>query len=1212
MRFFKRIDRKLLFYFILTTTVLLCTVTFISYKHGTRSIKNQTFSHLRFVAVYLKEEIYTFIKSQKNIARDFASDKTLIQFIDNPQSQNGASFVKGETINKSLLQNKMNLYSPLILSISILNSSGIVVASSDESKMGEDKSQSDSFVYVKNEGYFGDLTYSERYFEPIIEASAPIINRKDNSLSGVVINTISGSILENITQKNWNKNPENASKNNNQKTRYFKNTESSQGLDFNNINNEEIYIVNGHRQLITESNFFKEGILKGEIETEPVIRALSKGEEMVGIYPNYNGVQIIGASVFIPELNWVILAEKDIAKTFEPVFRLRNKLIIIVIVGLLIIIIMTIFITKNVSQPIKNLLEATTRRAKGELGFRAKKVSEDELGVLTDSFNKMCDDMDNVAVSKDYLEKIFGGISESIIIVDLDFVIRRVNSATLNILGYNNNEVVGESFAKIFKDYSLFFDNISLAELVNYGKVLTSREVVYKSKGNDNLPVSISASAIRSCRHRLHPEDCDEFKKDTTCVCCNFINIVLVARDMGAINALIQKEKERVFELTTIQEISRRLGCTLNYDDLFKIILNPLHTAINFDIAGAVFCEEPGDLVYIRQTRQLSEKFIDDYKGSLINTLIKLSGNKHKYCKKSYTDISSDKDISSSLIVSNNGEYKVKSYFNVPLIVKGEIVGVINISSFKENAFEANHIRMLYTVASQVTITIQHLITLIEQEKGKLSSILRDMVDGVIMLDLAGVVEMVNPAGAKLLKHLTILGEGDLLIHLGDFYLKKPMARILNNHEKYISQELSCQKDYEPMTISLVMSPIRGETGNIGVVIVLRDITKEHNLQQQLLHAEKLTTLGEMVSGIAHEINNPLAGVMGLAQLLQIQTSLPDGVRKNIDKIFNYADRAKRIIQNLLTFSRAHKPEKVLVNINALINETLEMQEYNLKSNNIELREKFGSDIPEVVADMYQLQQVFFNIINNAYQSLSEFDGIRELTVKTEKRDTFLLISFHNTGLGLSKDVIKKIFDPFFTTKEVGKGTGMGMSISYGIIKEHGGDIFVTSKEFDGVTFFIKFPLRTKVPGASPTKVVIPDNTEVVIPDNTENRTKKINILIVDDELVVAESICSLLNSDGHKCDIATKVEEAKEKLLSSSYDLIISDIKMPGLGGKDLYAYLQDKHPNLISRFVVVTGDVMNLDTKSFVEDHNIHFLTKPFTFDELKKVVADVSKEA
>lgn len=1203
MATFTRIDKKLLFYFLLITVFLLGIITFISYRNGEKIIKKQTFSHLRLISICLKGHIRTFIKSQKNIARDFASDHMLIQSLDALNKPGSNDLLIRENVNKHLVFDKMNLYSPRILSISVLDYQGKVAFSTDEQMIGVSLQEAESFTQVKNEGYFGDVYYSDRFYEPVIKVSAPIIDRENNKFCGVVVNTIGGSTLADITRSNWLEEFEDISTSTALGAYYYGAIPTKKVKNINGYDDirstEDIYIVNRNKRMITESRFVDNAVLKQVVNTKPVEMALQNGEEMVGIYPNYNGDSIIGASIFIDELGWVILAEKNITETFAPLFRLKAQLITLVIVGLGAIFMVSTIVVAKISTPIKNLLEATKRQSDGDLGFRAKRVSDDELGILTDSFNKMCDDIRGITVSKDYMEKVFSGISESLIIIDSHFIIKRVNPATLNILNYSEPELMNWPVSKIFGKDAKFLDYIGLNDLVKHEQVLRDQNGVYIAKTGQSVPVSISASVIRDCKHKAHPEDCINYRKNVGCVWCKAINIIIVARDMRIINTLIQKEKERVFELTTIQEISRRLGYTLNYDDLFRIILNPLHTAINFDIAGSVLCNDPDDLIYIRRTCLVKSDFMDWYKGNLLKTFVKLSGNKHQNCRKEYIDITSEKIDVVDDDTTDSAYGKIKSYFNVPLIVRGKIVGIINISSFKENAFEANHIRMLYTIANQVTISIQHLIALIEHEKGKLTSILRDMIDGVIMVDNKGIIEMVNPAGEKLLKYLTVSRQGDLLAHLGDYYLKDPMIAILNNEKKYISQELSYSYEFEQITFSMVMSPIRGEINNLGVVIVLRDITKEHNLQQQLLHAEKLSTIGEMVSGIAHEINNPLAGVMGLSQLLQIQPNLPDAVRKNVDKIFTYTDRAKRIIQNLLTFARAHKPEKIQVNINQLIEQTLEMHEYNMKTNDIAVEKDFGIGIPDIVVDMYQLQQVIFNIINNAYQALLEYDRTRIFTVKTEMNNDALLITFHNTGLGISNEVIKKMFNPFFTTKEVGKGTGMGLSISYGIIKEHGGDIFATSKNGEGVTFLVKLPLMPEGGDL--------DNAETSEENEELASVQKMVILVVDDEITVADSIASLLETDNHECYVTTNVDDAIKKLAENKYDLVISDVKMPGLDGKEFYAYLQLNRPELTSRFIIVTGDVVNPDTKEFVESNHIHCITKPFTFDELKRVVSE-----
>ncbi|MGR3179795.1 MAG: ATP-binding protein [Candidatus Anammoxibacter sp.] len=1231
MKTFKRIDKKLLFYFLTVTLLLLGIGTFIAYNNGAHIAKKQTLDYLRQTAISLKGHIYTFIKAQKNIARDFASDNIMIQSLNELNRPNSNSTKIIERLKKHVMLNKMPLYAPDILGISVLNHNGNIVFSTYGTRTGKNESKKKYFSMVKNEGYFGDIHYSKNFYEPVIEVSAPIIDQDSSTFLGVIVNVISGSTLSEVTQSHWIGELGSVQAHSSLGGYFYGQMTSMnkerKHMELQNSNDSgNVYIVNSKKRMIALSRSIDNTALDQEINTKPVQLALNDGNEMVGIYKDYKGISIIGASVLIKELKWVILAEKDISSTLAPLFRLRAQMITLWIVALGVVIAVATMIAKNIANPILALTKATQRRAAGDLNFRLEITSDDELGTLTDSFNKMCDDIDNITVSKGFLEKIFSGINESLILTDTHFKIKKVNRAALDMLGYNESELIDKPIAMILEENRLFLDSIGIQELIKYEQVLKNQAVVFKTKNGEGIPVSLSATIIKDCIHKQHPEDCSTYIKLLACGNCEAIKLIIISNDMRPMNTLIQKEKERIFELTTIQEISRQLYYTLNYDDLFRLILTPLHKSINFDIAGSVLCNDPGDLIYIKQTQLIDESVLDWYKDNLLKTFSKLSVKGHEDCKKEFIDISMDEEKFSSeqgaansvgswqSAVGNKQEVaallptgsetpvkdRVKSYFNVPLIVREQIVGIINISSFKENAFGANHIRMLYTIANQVTISIQHLITLVEHEKGKLSSILRDMVDGVIILDRDGIMEMVNPAGTKLVRLLSVCKQGERLDHLGDYYLKEPMELIINKEKDFISHNLSFSNEAQELTISMIIAPVKGKTDIEGMIIVLRDITKETNLQQQLLHSEKLSTIGEMVSGIAHEINNPLAGIMGLTQLLQIQPDLPEAIRKNVDKIFSYTDRARRIIQNLLTFSRAHKPEKTSVKINELISQTIEMLDYNMKIDDIEIVNDFDPDLPNPTADMYQLQQVFFNIINNAHQALSKHEGTRILTVKTTHKPGYIVISIHNTGSEIPSETIKKIFNPFFTTKEVGKGTGMGLSIAYGIIKEHGGNIFVNSEKGHGVTFLIRLPIDNIKPE---------DETEIYI--QPEVGISHIKILIVDDEIAVAESVSALLQSEGHTCQTSPRVDEAIEKLSTNDFDLIISDVKMPGMDGKEFYEYLKSNIPKMTNRFITITGDVMNDETKLFIEKNNIPCLAKPFTHEELKNVILEVIKK-
>ena len=230
-------------------------------------------------------------------------------------------------------------------------------------------------------------------------------------------------------------------------------------------------------------------------------------------------------------------------------------------------------------------------------------------------------------------------------------------------------------------------------------------------------------------------------------------------------------------------------------------------------------------------------------------------------------------------------------------------------------------------------------------------------------------------------------------------------------------------------------------------------------MQAQLIQAEKLSATGEMIAGIAHEINNPLTAVIGYSQLLQ-SMDLDPQLKRDIGQILKAGLRVKRIVAHLLDFSRQHKPQKEYVDINQIVSHSLELCAHDLMVSNILVETDLAPDLPRTMADPHQLQQVFINIINNAQQAMEEKDGPRMLTIRTQQSENHtILISFKDTGPGIPKEIMGRIFDPFFTTKEVGQGTGLGLSVSYGIVQEHGGRIWAESEEGQGAAFFVELPI---------------------------------------------------------------------------------------------------------------------------------------------------------
>jgi two-component system NtrC family sensor kinase len=251
---------------------------------------------------------------------------------------------------------------------------------------------------------------------------------------------------------------------------------------------------------------------------------------------------------------------------------------------------------------------------------------------------------------------------------------------------------------------------------------------------------------------------------------------------------------------------------------------------------------------------------------------------------------------------------------------------------------------------------------------------------------------------------------------------------------------------------------MRDEQGSVNsVVAVMTDITDAATLQAKLMHAEKMAAVGQLVSGVAHEVNNPLTAILGFADLLMESRDLPESARKDMRVILQEAQRTKQIVQNLLSFARQMPQQRRPVQLNPILRRTVQLRAYDFHSHGVEVNEELDQALPEVIGDSQQLQQVFLNIMNNAYDAVHEIARAPRIDIVTTNHGGFVEVWFRDNGHGITHP--EKIFDPFFTTKEVGKGTGLGLSICYGIVREHGGEILCHNNENDeGATFIVRLP----------------------------------------------------------------------------------------------------------------------------------------------------------
>ena len=485
----------------------------------------------------------------------------------------------------------------------------------------------------------------------------------------------------------------------------------------------------------------------------------------------------------------------------------------------------------------------------------------------------------------------------------------------------------------------------------------------------------------------------------------------------------------------------------------------------------------------------------------------------------------------------------------------------------------------------------------------------------LVALNGKGQISLINRKGCRILGY-----EEEELIGKNWFDTCLPSRRtktVKQAFEKLIVEGKGVKKDYEyhenpvltktgeERTIAWRNTFLTDETGKvIGTLSSGEDITEREQLRNQLLQAEKMSALGQLISGVAHELNNPMSAVLGYSQLLLSSPKLPEPPRQNIERIYQEAERARKIVQNLLTFARQRKPEKKKISLNAIVERTLNLRAYEMQVNNIKLIKMFDQNIPSLLADEHQLQQVFMNIILNAEQAMLEARGRGRLEVRT-RWDTdreVVQIFFQDDGPGVSEEYLSKVFDPFFTTKPDGEGTGLGLSISYGIVKEHGGHITVVSQEGSGATFTVELPLDT-----IQTSQVKPQSEPTEM--KTEIGRKK--ILIIDDEASLTELVKTALEREGHKVETASDGDMAVKRIEKGRYDAVVSDLKMPGKSGAEVYLYCKQEKPHLAQHFLFLTGDVVAPDTMRFIDEQKIPCISKPFDLEDVISALSHLFQE-
>ncbi len=395
---------------------------------------------------------------------------------------------------------------------------------------------------------------------------------------------------------------------------------------------------------------------------------------------------------------------------------------------------------------------------------------------------------------------------------------------------------------------------------------------------------------------------------------------------------------------------------------------------------------------------------------------------------------------------------------------------------------------------------------------------------------------------------------------------------------------------------SITTTPILEDGAVTGGLCIVRDVTEERQMAMHLLQQEKLAAVGQLVSGVAHELNNPLAGIVAFSQLLMAAPAMGDEQVNAVTTIQKEAKRAARIVSNLLLFARQRPPERAETDLNQVLLDTLELRRYALRTQQITVETELEPTLPITWADPFQLQQVVLNLLTNAEHAVRASARERRIILRTRRSDQWLVASVEDTGVGIAPEAVERIFNPFYSTKPVGEGTGLGLSISDGIVREHGGQIVVHSEPGCGATFSVQLPLVPS-PLAS-------NGARVDVTPSAAART----ILLVDDEPSVRSALALFLQQAGHRVDVVGSGSEALARTGERRYDAILLDLRMPDMGGHEVYATLRERDPAQARRVVFVTGDADGRLTRAFLGQAGRPVLHKPFALEEAAAMLARV----
>ena len=536
----------------------------------------------------------------------------------------------------------------------------------------------------------------------------------------------------------------------------------------------------------------------------------------------------------------------------------------------------------------------------------------------------------------------------------------------------------------------------------------------------------------------------------------------------------------------------------------------------------------------------------------------------------------------------------------VPLRAHGVVVGTLVIADPRGGVFNPEDLRLLSTVANHAAVALANarFFEMVRHAKEQWETAFDALHEGIAVVDEGGRVLRANRSLAQMLDRpvAAVVGEELLPALVGQATESTELLAAARRGEQ--AAALVARSDRLQRTLRLNAARIAGAGPERSVVVLVEDVTDQQAMESQLIQSEKLAAVGQLVSGVAHELNNPLTSIAGLAEFLLEQQELGPKDRDHLQVIHEQAERAGRIVRNLLTFARKGPGERARVNLNDVVQRTLLLMSYDLKLKDIRTEKNLGSGMPDVVGDRHALQQVVLNLVTNAAHALAGNEAGRPRTIRINTWfDQRVRLRVADTGPGIPEEVLPHLFTPFFTTKEPGHGTGLGLSITYSIVEAHGGQITVERPPEGGAAFLVELP---------PAGADVPQRHSAEVEAPPLPPAARRTILLVDDDPAVRRMIKALFGREGHTVEVARNPGQALDLARTRTYDLILAD-GQASARGRRFVEELMEARPDLRDRILVATGDVRPT-TEVALGQLGLRYVRKPFNLRDLRDEAARV----